>query len=415
MITYPFEASALRVSQPIGTFYVAVLPAELLLEVSTSDLMSATRDPSGAGYILTGTQRLVQDRRLTQIADYIDRMDASFPNSIILAANYNNELGLDQDETEALLEEEQQDADLTANERLTLPSKAWTIRQAEDGCFRLHIPDRDKLAAIIDGQHRLYAFAKTDPKRLHMQLICSIFLDLPKPIQAQLFATINSTQTPVNRSLTYELFGYNLADEPENLWTPAKLAVFLTRKLATEEGSVLQGRIVVAPKRDDELLRMAEQTDWKVSTSVVVDGILRLFSSNPKRDANEMRTPDARPREVLRNGSRDQSPLREIYIQQNDSLIYRMVDNYTRACNELFWRQAAMGSYIVKTVGVQALFDILRKLATTAIAAKNIRQAYFEEKLTPAADLDFSDERFRVPAGAGRSLIRKTIEEVARI
>jgi hypothetical protein len=44
-----------------------------------------------------------------------------------------------------------------------------------------------------------------------MQLICSIFFELPKPYQAQLFATINSTQKPVDKSLTYELFGYNSA------------------------------------------------------------------------------------------------------------------------------------------------------------------------------------------------------------
>ena len=46
-----------------------------------------------------------------------------------------------------------------------------------------------------------------------MELLCAIFVDLPKPFQAQLFATINSTQKPVNKSLTYEMFGYNVDDE----------------------------------------------------------------------------------------------------------------------------------------------------------------------------------------------------------
>lgn len=94
--------------------------------------------------------------------------------------------------------------------------------------YRLTIPTNETLAAVIDGQHRLFAFAKADAdKRLDIQLICAVFLDLPKPLQAQLFATINSTQKAVDRSLTFELFGYNVSDETEAYWTPDKLAVFL--------------------------------------------------------------------------------------------------------------------------------------------------------------------------------------------
>ena len=406
MITYPFKAPALRIEQPIGMFYVAILPAELLLQVAASDVMSATINANGVGYTLAGTQRLIQDKRLNQIADYIDRVDSSFPNSIILAANYNKELGLDQDETEDIQEEEAvQEA---GTER---PTKSWRVIQKTDGCFELLIPSADKLAAIIDGQHRLFAFAKADPRnRLDMKLICAIFLDLPKPIQAQLFATINSTQKPVDRSLTYELFGYNVSDEPELYWTPDKLAVYLTRKLGTEDGSPLQGRIAVAPKRDEALQTLATHANWRVSTAVVVDGILRLFSSNPKRDANEMHTPDSRPRTSLRTGARDKSPLREVFIEGNDSLIYKFVDNYLRACDGLLWKPAHQGSYILKTVGVQALFDILRKLAPSALEAKDLRVTFFENKLRPAAAVDFSNEKFRVPAGSGRSIIRKTIE-----
>jgi hypothetical protein len=64
----------------------------------------------------------------------------------------------------------------------------------------------------------------------------------------QLLATINSTQKPVDRSLTYKLFGYNVSDEPEEFWTPDKLAVFPARKLGTDDESLLKGRITVAPE-----------------------------------------------------------------------------------------------------------------------------------------------------------------------
>lgn len=410
MINFPFETSALRITQPLGAFYVAVLPAELLLQVASSDVMSATLNSDGVGYSLSGTQRLIQDKRLTAIADYIDRIDAAFPNSIILAANYNQEIGIDQDETEDIEEEvrrEEGETEVVAR----AASKAWTVSENQRGFYRLKIPTSDKLASIIDGQHRLFAFAKADPRtRLGMELICAIFLDLPKPFQAQLFATINSSQKAVDRSLTYELFGYNIDDEPESHWTPDKLAVFLARKLSTEAASPLQGKIIVAPKRDDALQALAGQVEWKVSTAVVVDGILRLISANPKRDANAMRTPESRPRGVLREGPKDRSPLREAFISGNDTLIYTMVTNYVTICDKLFWRTAQAGSYITKTVGVQALFDILRKLAPGSIQAKDLRTAYFERKLLRAADIDFSADNFRIPAGSGRTAIRRAIE-----
>ena len=413
MVTYPLEVPALRIVQPLGMFYVAVLPAELLLQVAASDVMSATMNPDGVGYTLGGTQRLIQDKRLNQIADYIDRSDASFPNSIILAANYNEEFGLDQDESEDIEDEESAEHNLQNNAQgaIERPDRAWSIIAGEGGCLRLRIPSADRLAAIIDGQHRLFAFAKADPRtRLNMQLICAVFLDLPKPFQAQLFATINSTQKPVDRSLTYELFGYNVSDEPEPYWTPDKLAVYFTRKLGTEGGSPLQGRITVAPKRDDALQALAAAANWRVSTAVVVDGIIRLFSSNPKRDANAMRTPQPQPRASLKAGARDKSPLRNVFIEGNDALIYKLVLNYLRACNDLLWQPARGGSYILKTVGVQALFDVLRKLVAGALEAKDLRISYFEDKLRAAAQIDFSDAQFRVPAGSGRSLIRRTIE-----
>ena len=83
--------------------------------------------------------------------------------------------------------------------------------------------------------------------------------------------TGHSTQKPVDRSLTYELFGYNVSDEPEEYWTPDKLAVFLARKLGTQSSSPLKGKIAVSPKRDEALVALGQQAAWKVSTAVVVD------------------------------------------------------------------------------------------------------------------------------------------------
>lgn len=405
-IDFPFYTPVLRVHQRIGSFYVAVLPSDLLLQVSASDTLRAIMNPDGNGYTLDGTQRVKQDKRLTEIAEYIERMDSTFPNSIIIAANYDQDTGLDQFELEAMNAEESGEPENPDD------SLAWQIIEDDKGCYQLKIPSAKKLAAIIDGQHRLFSFANTDEKtRDSMELVCSIFLDLPKALQAQIFAVINSNQKKVDRSLTYELFGYNVSDEPEEYWTPDKLAVFLSRKLSTDDSSPIRGRVIVAPKRDSELQKLASEATWKVSTAVVVDGVLRLYSSNPKRDANTMRKDRAQTRSVLRDSHRDSSPLRDAFIEGNDALIYQMVTNYLSAAHEIFWDNAQENSYIYRTIGFQAILDILRKIASEAYQKKDIRKAYFKAILEPAGEIDFSTEEFRNLSGSGRTYIRKAIED----
>lgn len=396
---FPMEVMALRVEQPIGLYYIAVLPARVLLEVAFSDVLSASLDEENECYELDGTQRLVQPKRLQLIADYINRADAAFPNSIILAANYRKDDGL--------LEDDEADGDEATTDGGV--SARWSVAD-HDGYSILTIPSKQKLAAIIDGQHRLFAFAQAKPARLDMNLICSVFLDLPKPFQAHLFATINSTQKPVDKSLTYELFGYNVEEEDEIYWSPDKLAVFLTRKLGTDESSALKGRIVIAPKKDEALSRLTKGAKWKVSTAVVVEGIMRLITTNPKKDTTNLLEGSKKKRNELSEVRKDKSPLRNVYLNSGDAIIYTMTMNYLSACEEVFWDDAPGGSFITKTVGVQALFDILRGLAKEAYDVRNISTAYFVEKLKPAGDIDFSSEAFRNASGSGRSAIRKAIQ-----
>ena len=399
MLTFPLEVRALRVEQPIGIYYVAILQARVLLEVAFSDVLSASLREGEDYYDLDGTQRLMNPKRLQMIADYINRPDAAFPNSIILAANFRKADGLIEDDDFEIEEG-----------RPGLTGRRWSVDEQDDGYCMLRIPTNAKLAAIIDGQHRLFAFVSARPQRLDMSLICSIFLDLPKPYQAQLFATINSTQKPVDKSLTYELFGYNIEEEDEKFWSPDKLAVFLTRKLSTDEKSPLKGRIVIAPKKDDALIRMTAGALWKVSTAVVVEGIMRLITSNPKKDTANLLDTERKKRSALTSLRKDKSPLRAVYLANQDAVVYTMTLNYLIACEGIFWSKAGVGSFITKTVGVQALFDILCSLAADAYEVRNISSKYFADKLRPAGDTDFSADAFRNASGSGRSLIRRTIK-----
>jgi hypothetical protein len=98
-------------------------------------------------------------------------------------------------------------------------------------------------------------------------------------------------------------------------------------------------------------------------------------------------------------------------VESNDRLLYAIIVNYLAACQQAFWSTARPGSFIVKTVGVQALFDILRKLGPEVLASKNAKVDFFRERLAPATDIDFAGVEFLNASGSGRSNIRRAIEQ----
>lgn len=413
MLKFPFETPAILVEQPLGSFYIAKLPARLLLEVAFSDVLKAeATNDSERPYTLDGTQREPQDKRLTQIGAYIDRDDSAFPNAIILAANIRPEDGLVEEEPKVDADRASlpgaSDAEIArAAQKGKKTDRRWTVVEKQGGCSMLRIPTAAKLAAVVDGQHRLWGFTYAKLiERLDMDLSCAIYMDLPKPYQAQLFATINSNQKRVDKSLTYELFGYKIEDEPPEYWAPDKLAVFLTRRLGADANSPLNQRISIAPRKDETLKARQKAADWRVSTAVVVDGLMRLVTSNPKGDANAMLTPSRTTRSKLgeRDARRDRSPLRPAFISCQDAAIYQLALNYLQACDELFWEKAKETSFITRTIGVQALFDILRSLAGEAFDKKIISKEAFIEKLKGARGIDFSAETYRNASGSGRSV-----------
>lgn len=395
-ITYPITVPAIRVVQPLGVFYVVALPARVLLDTAYSDRLRAKRIHGGQSYELQGAQRELLTPRLREIGAYISTEESTFPNSIILAPNFDPESGQQEDD---------------ANIR-------WRVDECESAdapggkFFILTIPSPAALAPIIDGQHRLFGFNYCDrSERLDEQLVCSIFIDLPKPFQAFLFATINSNQRPVNKSQTYDLFGYNIEKEPPESWSPDKLAVFLARKLNSEEDSALRGRILIAADNDFAMSRSEAKRQglWMVSMAVVVEGISRLVSQNAKRDRTALlRLPAGeRKREMLSSESpSDKAPLRQLYLESNDKVVFAAVKNFFSAADKIFWSRCKSESFICRTVGIQALFDTLTELCREGLQKKTFSIQFFEERLSRAGDIDFSGRFFQNASGSGRQTIR---------
>lgn len=379
------EVFGIRVTQPLCDFYITSIKARDLQKFAFSEQLQYI----GEDGILNGSQRKIDDRRLGEIGKYIDSVEMSFPNTIILAVNYNEEGVLIDDE----------------NER-------WDIEVLEDNLVKLKIPTTKKLAAVIDGQHRLKGFDKkylNDPSRLDVELPCSIFFDLPNSYQAFLFATINGNQKKVDKSLALEQFGFNVEDEPQHTWTPEKLAVYFTRKLNFKE-SPLKGHIKIAPKITSDLKNQIfeNETLWSVSTATIVEGILLLITTNAKRDRVEMAQENIwgkRNRNMVDKFKSDKSPLRVEFLNKNDDYIFDVIFNFLSAAKKTVWSNFDSKSYIFKTVGVQALFELLKRiLEIDKINDEN----GFIRYLSPAAVYDFSSPSIQA-SGIGKKDIRNAL------
>lgn len=382
-MSYPKKIKALRIKQPFGNFFVITIKANDLLELSFSDALRYDENQ-----ILRGSQRRLDEKgRVKEITDYINSEDLAFPNSIIIAANYNEEGFIEEDE-----------------------NLRWKFHSIDDILFEIEIPTTKKLAAIIDGQHRLNGFSNASNQRKNeTDLLVSVYIDLPAPYQAYLFASINYNQKPVNKSLALEQFGYLTELTPPDSWSPELLSVFLTRKLNLDNESNFYNHIRVAPQNDEFLLEISpKEQDWLISTATVVDGILKLITSNPKRDSNRLNsfTVKERKRNIL---DVDNTPLRKFYLDNNDVFIYKVIVNYFNAVNEVLFVHSKNNSFIKKTIGIQALFNVLKVLLAEKLEIdKNISFDYFKSFLENFKDIDFSDNFFTA-SGIGKSRIQNVI------
>jgi len=369
---------AIRINQPLGEFYITKIKAKDLLQISTSSVLRYDKDGN-----LKGNQRPLKPERLKMIANFIKSEEMCFPSSIIVAANVD-EKGLIEDD-----------------------GKRWKIEHIENDFYTLIIPDEKIITSlIIDGQHRLNAFSLVKDYQ-DIELVCSIFFDLPSPYQAYLFATINGNQKRVDKSLSLELFGYSVEEETQNTWSPEKLAVYLTRKFNFKKESPLYQRIKLAPLYT-EIKDKVDKTKWLLSTAAMVDGILSLISSKPQRDRDmlAMRKDSLigdKTRKIL-SKQKDNTVLRTLYINCNDDEIYNILDSFFKSVKKILWDKASNKSVIIKTIGISVLFEVLKEILMKDINTKN-----YDDYIKKIMDVNYEDDYFQY-SGNGKTRLRRILK-----
>ena len=399
MKSYP----AIRLNHPLGEFYLTAIPADILLGVCFSRRHSR-HDATASGWVHDeGHQRRLDQRRLDDISRYLQTQDAVLPGTIILAGNCT------------------QDGKILDPQNPDENEKRWNIgavdNETKNDIVCLNIPTEEKLAAVVDGQHRLWGFVDVTKELQKTPLPCAVFLDLPTPQQAAIFATINFNQKPVSKSQSYELFGYNLDEEQEKSWSPDKLSVFFARKLNVDIESPFKDHIKVAAQDDRILDEIAKNRhkEWAVSTATIVEGILSLISKNPKQDRDALhRDPvESRSRKKISNLQTRgiPPPFRELYLAEDrDIVMYKTLINFFNVANETYWKKLTheRKDLIRKTAGIQALFNVLKELLPRQLEMKDLQESTWKTILEKSQIIDFANPVFE-SSGRGRKRIQDAI------
>lgn len=367
-MNFPMKAPAIKVSQPLGDFYVVSLKAELLLQTCytiKAEILDDDDESESLSYLgkvvnsLVGNQRERAPKRLEEIRRYTETVDASFPNSIILGANY--------DENGSLI---------TNDER-------WDIEKVDDDFYYLLIPSKKKLASIIDGQHRVFGFENSSAK--DTELLCSVYIDLPLAYHARIFTNININQKRVDKNLAYNLFQFDMEQGKPNSWSPETLAVYFTRVLANDKGSPLKGKI--------KLGTLNNTSETSISMASFIDGILSLITSNPKNDREILHTKkikDGRNRSMLIE-VKSRSPLRRLYLEEKDKTLYDIVLDYFSAMESSLWAY----DVFKKTLGVHASFDFL-KVISEQNSSDKLTKEFFDSLFKKMMAIDFNNQFYGV-------------------
>ncbi|NYE08825.1 DGQHR domain-containing protein [Bacillus niacini] len=198
-----------EVEQNNNVFYIGKIKASDLISIATvkwrgsqesqkNKYLNEVKEKLHGGFSEEeGIQRVLELNRLEKLATYIKEKEGIFPNSLIIALNTKFK---DENEEE-LLEKYEEGFELNDSE---VP-----------GMYTLKIYRDQVNAFVVDGQHRLAAFVGAEDKVEEYDLVVTFFLNLEIPLQAEIFATINGNQRPVNKSLLYDLQAFDTGEYNE--------------------------------------------------------------------------------------------------------------------------------------------------------------------------------------------------------
>ncbi|WP_394899948.1 DGQHR domain-containing protein [Clostridium butyricum] len=330
--------NVIKINQNDNIFYVGKMKAIDLIKIATTKVRSGKSldeyknylneidesikekiDEGDVWYLKDlgedpNVQRKKSKKRLIEIGEYITNADSLFPNSIIV--------------------------NLTLRDKYEKDDIARYIKVYDN---YIEFDESNVIASIIDGQHRLGGFKYTSQNENERkdyleryEMIVTIMIGLEIPQQAELFATINGKQTPVNKSILYDLQGVS-----EKEYTELVTAHLITKWFNIHEKSPLRGKI-----------KMLGSGEGTISQSALVDSILPLIEDKDLKFDNL----DYRKNLII-------PVFRKYFLKSDTSYIMKNLYNYFKAFKHVFpdeWNYKLKRSdetkYILnKTTGIGAI------------------------------------------------------------
>lgn len=359
----------IKVTQPIGEFYIGSIKSKDLKEITFSDVRRMEGERGFETYL--GIQRPLSPGRVKEISAYAKTADACFPTAVLLSvkgycAVFNPE-----------------DCSLKL-----------TPYRADESDSREDVP-YTHLANVIDGQHRIAGLHDYEDDNFEVNV--SVFVDIDVSTEAHIFSTVNLAQTKVNKSLVYDL--YELATKK----SPQKLCHEIAVTLDSDSKSPFFNRI----KR----LGAAQphNVPGSITQAAFVQGLIKYLSSNPMRDR------DAYLRGKKPSAS-DGDPNKQIFRRfMLDDMDYDLVDvlwDYFEAVRRRWpvaWNSTDKGIILSKTNGFMALMRFLRdvyvSLGKTKPSYEDFAKIFGAMKF---GDDFFSTDNFK-PGTSGESALYKEL------
>lgn len=321
--------NALKAIQPIGEFYVCIMDAKTLEEMSKTDILKISTDGKN---LYEGIQRSLKTDKVNKIVAYLNANEATFPNSIILNLDKKYFVGY------------------------------------EDS--KLQIIKDEKAFKILDGQHRIAGLKKAGLD--NFEVVLSIFIGLEDVSQSKVFVTINTEQTKVDPSLALYQEIY------DKLYTPRNMVVKIAEMFSVDKASPWSNIIKITGRKDD--LSSEGLLSLFAFAKPIIDHIYDDTQYYLLRNELENGT--------LNFEKIKKKKLWEFYLQKNESNLYKILFNYFSAMKVVLnkdWGNS--DSLLTKTTGYYAMMSLFSDLYDLGYDKKDLSQKFFEEHLVDLRSL----------------------------
>lgn len=357
------KVNSLEVNQPIGKFYVGVMDYTDLEYISHTDvrrLKSEKRDVEE--YI--GIQRPLSSSREKEIGKYVNLVDATFPNSILI----------------------------------TIPSENAHF---DNETNTLTIDRKPDVAKVLDGQHRIAGLNHYTKDGENFQLIVTIFIDMELEDQAIVFSTINKTHTKVNKSLTYDLFEFATSRSPQ------RTAHNVARALNQKDGSPFENKIKILGVADDK----EKET---ITQATFVEALLKFITKDKMTDRDLYRR--GKSPEKYTEKENKKYFFRPLFLDKDDAKIAQAMWDFFKAVERkwpIAWREVTPNRILNRSTGFLALMRFM----STVYQEKGIVGDVISSKEFDAIleSIDLEDDSFTkenyIPGSSGQSQLYKDLLE----